>query len=747
MSYTHVSASRFFDNIVDSGPNQALFLGSLSGGCSNETCDSLAILARMILTESMHYRWCEYENIWPLYRLEADEMCGEPVSPRGGQTIQSGEQTMNERQQGRGELVIYIATAVLLIAGFVLLSFLPWKGSAELHTLMELAAMCVAFFVGSMAIVRYYSNKNNTFLFVATGFIGTGLLDGYHALVTSSFFSAYLPSGLPALIPWSWVASRFFLSVCLYLSWIAWRREQSKGTSGRIDELTIYLGAGGLTLLSFVFFAFAPLPRAYYEEFFFHRPEEFVPALFFALALFGYASKGKWKNDRFEHWMLLSLIVGLVSQCLFMSRSGVLFDAMFDAAHSLKIVSYLCVLSGLMANMHRSFRKLENRQGRLQAILDTAVDAILTIDERGIVQTANPMVESLFGYPPKELVGKNIKMLMPPPYREEHDGYLAKYKQTGQANIIGTGREVIGRRKNGSTFPAFLRVGKFILNGQVCFSGTISDITELKRNEETLRVRSVQLERSNEELEQFAYVASHDLQEPLRKVSSFCELLRTDYGGQISDEADTYINFAVDGAQRMKALISDLLAFSRVATQGKSLQSVDAGAACDEAIDNLQLQIQENDGVVTRSALPAVLADHTQLVQLFQNLIGNALKYRSEQPPEVLIEVKLVDAHWVFSVSDNGIGIDPQYGERIFAIFQRLHAKGHYSGTGIGLAVCKKIVDRFGGSIWLATSEETTGSMFRFSISRDRLVHQQGGTEDDNRDTHLQHEGPVSVSR
>ncbi len=260
----------------------------------------------------------------------------------------------------RGRQRTYIAVAVFLSVAFLILRNSPWQGSVELHTLMEAVAMMLAFFVGTMAIVRFYSRKSNRFLFVGTGFLGTGLLDGYHAVVTSSWFKDSFPSDLGSLIPWSWVASRMFLSLFLWVSYLAWKREDELGESGRIREGAIYFGAIALTLTSFVFFIFAPLPRAYYPEFMFHRPEEFIPAVFFLLALAGYWSKGNWRTDGFEHWLVISLVVGLLSQAMFMSLSGRVFDAMFDLAHLLKDGSYACVLIGLMVGMFHSFRQADS---------------------------------------------------------------------------------------------------------------------------------------------------------------------------------------------------------------------------------------------------------------------------------------------------------------------------------------------------------------------------------------------------
>lgn len=253
----------------------------------------------------------------------------------------------------------YIVLFAVLCLVFLLLRVSSWQGSVELHTLMEAVAMMLAFFVGTMAIVRFYSRKSNLYLFVGTGFLGAGLLDGYHAVVTSSWFKDYFPADLGSLIPWSWIASRLFLSLFLWISWRAWKRENDLGEAGRISETAIYISAGLLTLISFTFFVFMPLPRAYYPELVFHRPEEFVPAFFFLMALIGYWNKEHWKDDGFEHWLVISLIVGFISQVMFMSLSGRVFDAMFDLAHLLKNASYACVLIGLIVGTFHSFRQAD----------------------------------------------------------------------------------------------------------------------------------------------------------------------------------------------------------------------------------------------------------------------------------------------------------------------------------------------------------------------------------------------------
>lgn len=522
----------------------------------------------------------------------------------------------------RTRAVTYIMLAVALFVGFVLLRDSAWQGTKELHTLMEVVATFLALFVGVMALVRFYSKKNNTFLLIGAGFLGTGFLDGYHAVVTSSFFAHLFPSGLSSLIPWSWVASRTFLSLLMWLSWLAWRREVRLGEAGKIGERAIYAFVVFLTMASFLFFAFVPLPRAYYPELYFHRPEEFVPALFFLLALVGYLTKGQWKHDAFEHWVVLSLIVGLVGQAAFMSLSGQLFDMMFDAAHTLKKMSYICVLIGLVISMYGLFRKAEE-----------SAEAIASINA--------------------ELEVKNAELE----------------------------RQVAVRH----------------------------------RAERTLAERAEELARSNEDLERFTHVASHDLQEPLRAVASYTQLLAKRYTGRLDADADEFIGFVVSGVNRMQRLINDLLAYSRVGSAGTRSEPIDCTNAYQAARANLRAQIEESGAEVTGDTLPIVTADETQLVQLFQNLIGNAIKYRSDEPSRVHISAVQGDGEWKFRVRDNGIGIDAQYGEQIFEMFRRLHTPAEYPGTGAGLAICKKIVERWGGRIWVE-SRIGGGSTFCFTI-------------------------------
>jgi len=281
----------------------------------------------------------------------------------------------------------------------------------------------------------------------------------------------------------------------------------------------------------------------------------------------------------------------------------------------------------------------------------------------------------------------------------------------GEVRIVAAGQ--FERQVNGQGPREFVELGTGIdrMRRQI-----VAELTTVRTLNRRLDLQAAELQRSNSDLEQFAYVASHDLQEPLRKVSSFCELLAKRYAGQLDDRADQYIYFAVDGARRMSVLINDLLAFSRVGRSATATWSqLDCEDVLAQAVRNLGEVITQTEARITHDRLPIVIGQAALLTTVFQNLLGNAIKFRREQPPQIHIGVQLDGDFWSFRVSDNGIGIDPAYAEKIFVIFQRLHSKDAYPGTGIGLALCRKILDYHRGRIWLDPGT-TRGSAFCFTL-------------------------------
>jgi PAS domain S-box-containing protein len=342
---------------------------------------------------------------------------------------------------------------------------------------------------------------------------------------------------------------------------------------------------------------------------------------------------------------------------------------------------------------------------------------MVVVNQAGEIVLLNVQAEKQFGYRRDELLGQKVKNIIPEGFAERLVADALRSTEDALAQQIGTGIELSGRHKNGSEFPIEIMLSPLESAGGILVTAAVRDITTRKAAEANLLEKVAELNRSNEELGQFAYIASHDLQEPLRMVASYTQLLSRRYKGKLDSDADEFIAFAVDGAGRMQRLIQDLLTFSRVGTKGKDLLATSSEEALQQALINLRGAIEQSGAQVTHDPLPNVIADETQLIQLFQNLIGNGIKYQKNGTPKVHVcAARNGGDKYTFSVQDNGLGIDSQYFERIFGMFQRLHKREEFAGTGIGLAICKKIVERHGGKISVE-SKVGQGSTFRFTLA------------------------------
>ena len=358
---------------------------------------------------------------------------------------------------------------------------------------------------------------------------------------------------------------------------------------------------------------------------------------------------------------------------------------------------------------------LAQMEGRYRGLLEAAPDAMVVVSQAGEIVLLNVQAEKQFGYRRDKLLGQKVTNIIPVGFAERLIADGLRSSEDALAQQIGTGIELNGQRQDGSQFPIELMLSPLESPEGTLVTAAIRDISVRKKAEAHLLQKVEELNRSNEELGQFAYIASHDLQEPLRMVASYTQLLSRRYKGKLDADADEFIAFAVDGASRMQRLIQDLLAYSRVGTKGKELGDIASEDAFEQALVNLRGAIADSGAVVTHDALPRVVADERQLTQLFQNLVGNAIKYQNAGIPRIHIAAKNGGKRWTFSVKDNGLGIDSQYFDKIFGMFQRLHKREEFAGTGIGLAICKKIVERHGGNISVE-SQPGHGSTFRFTL-------------------------------
>ena len=356
--------------------------------------------------------------------------------------------------------------------------------------------------------------------------------------------------------------------------------------------------------------------------------------------------------------------------------------------------------------------KKEQESLRFRALLDNTTDAVYMKDLEGRYVYINPAGARFLGLDAADVLGKTdvdvfsgdtAMPIIEGDHRVLAEGRTLTFEDTGTAGGI--------TRTYESTKGVYLDA-----EGRIAgIFGIARDITDRKEGERERMHLAEELRRSNAELERFAYVASHDLQEPLRIVTSYVQLLARRYQGKLDQDADEFIAYAVDGATRMKRLIQDLLAYARINSRSVDPVRVSLSETLCHVLDGLRMQLDESGATVEQGLLPDVMGDPVQLEQLLQNLISNAMKFRGSEPPSIRVEAARMGNEWEVSVRDNGIGIDPQFFDRIFIVFQRLHGMSEYTGTGIGLAICKKIVERHGGRIWVE-STLGQGSTFRFTI-------------------------------
>jgi two-component system, LuxR family, sensor kinase FixL len=359
----------------------------------------------------------------------------------------------------------------------------------------------------------------------------------------------------------------------------------------------------------------------------------------------------------------------------------------------------------------------DRNEARLRAVFEAAVDGIILIDDRGTIEQVNPAIERMFGFSASELLGQNVKVLMPSPYHEEHDGYLDRYRATSERHIIGIGREVVARHKSGRTFPMHLSVAEVLEGNERRFAGIIRDISAAKAAERAREELIARLEAQNAELERFTYTVSHDLKSPLITIKSFVGQLEKSVAKGNMERFRADVGRISAAAEKMKALLDNLLELSRIGRVANPSVDVDLRELVDEVLELLSAPIAERRAQIEVAlSLPRVRGDRIRLREVVQNLVENALKFSADAPPRVEIGGRVEGELVVCHVRDHGVGIDPRYHERIFGLFEQLDAGSHKEGTGVGLALVRRIVNVHGGRTWAESEGPGKGLTIFFSL-------------------------------
>ena len=611
-------------------------------------------------------------------------------------------------------LTIGSLVGTVLIVSFIISQTIP---ASELtfpfvHAVVEALGSFLAIVVAWHSLTAYAATPHETHrVWVGLAFLNMGVLYGFHALVVPGDLSVWFRS-CAALIGGT-------LSLLVWIPGQAHR----KVPVGR--AVVICLSA--YFLLGIVSFSNQELLPHMINQ----REMTWVMMCFTAGGGIAFLGSAVWflrhpaHSSQWESVRQAFCYISIGISEIFFTWSTV-WDPMWWWWHGIRLFSYGIVAysasvdfeQGLVRQTQLAMRAEENARFRL--VVESAPCCMLTMGGTGTISMVNHQLEVVFGYDRNELIGNPIESLLPELFQTVPPCIEELHTPTSNQAGVWKRKELFGLRKDGTEFPIEVGFSPVEFGTEIQTLVMMLDITERKHAEQQRDRQAAELSRSNQELEQFAYVASHDLQEPLRMVSSYCELLARRYKGKIDQDADDFIQFAVDGAKRMKDLIDDLLMYSRVGRREKPLVLIDAGERVKTALANLEVAINETGASIVCEKLPQVMADPVQLTQVFQNLLSNALKFCGSRRPNIHVSARRSNERqdpprWIFSIQDNGIGIEPQFQERVFEIFQRLHTRNEYAGNGMGLAITKKIIERHGGTIWVE-STPGAGTTFFFTL-------------------------------
>lgn len=630
----------------------------------------------------------------------------------------------------------------LLLNAIVLRFFIPVASTVNKYIIGETAAAVLAGVVGAIALVRFYSKKKNTLLFIGVGYLGAAVLDAYNALLVSHTVERLTLYSPQAILIWSWLSSRVFLSLLILMSWWTWRQGRRWGKQGQVRPIVVYAVATILLLATFLFFAFVPIPNMMVATVPLYRLAEVIPIIFFIGALTAYLDKRKWHSSITEYWLILSLTIHVVSELVLVLLSRESFDAWFSLAHLLKIVGYATMLIGLLMSMYHLFRQaaqaknllveknehlkketqsIQHAKAKDDAILQSIGEALVATNEEGVVIRVNKVCQYLLGRLDGEMIGKPVTMVIPMVDAAGHP--IPWEKRTHPIALFGSKKterstDYYYVRKDNSRFPVAVTVTPIVL--QDTSVGAIEVFRDITHEKEIDRAKT-----------EFVSLASHQLRTPLTVINWYVEMLLDGEAGALTSEQLEYLQQVHDSSQRMAQLVGMLLNISRIELGAFAVEpaETDVGQLLDHIMQEFQLMIKNKRTqvqVVVEPQLPKLSLDPNLLTIVFQNLISNAIKYTPEGGA-VHVDIRQQQRHWLITVADNGYGIPQHQQVQIFSkLFRADNAKEKVvDGTGLGLYMVKAIVEKTGGQIGFA-SEEGSGTIFTIQFPLSGMLQRPG---------------------
>jgi PAS domain S-box-containing protein len=582
------------------------------------------------------------------------------------------------------------------------------------HTNISTISAMGSLFAGLLSLVRYYAKRDCPYLWVGLAFFGNGIIEICY-VYTFSFSPNLQVNGLDTFMIWGWWTGRMYISSMLLGSYITCQKRPYLN-DGLAYIVSIPLL---LALLSVLLFIKAPhLVR----DSFLARPLELIPATLLTITLIFYYRKSLWKQTEFYHWLIISLLLCTVTQLLIIPFSRDIYDTKFMYANILRAMSHLLICVGVLSEIFKLYRSAQVETKKLEVLrlmVDQIKDyALFMLDPTGHIATWNKGAQSIKGYTSEEIIGKHFSTFYPNEDNKAGKPAMELREAIKQGHYLDEGWRI---KKDGSRFWAYVLITPIYneTGTLIGFSKLTRDLTERMMAEEALRRKNEALTQSNEELQQFAYIATHDLKEPLRSISSFTELLVRECR-HINKQTATYSDIVTRAVRRLAKLIDDLRTYNIIGKQGPEQTPVDMTQCLHDALNLLKKKTDENKAVIHEVALPVVKGSLSQFTYLFMHLIDNAINYAKPGIAPV-IDIGCTESamEYTFSIKDNGMGIAKEFQEKIFTISKRLVNREKTDGSGIGLSICKKVVLLYGGRIWFESNEN--GTTFFFTLPKIHL--------------------------